>query len=131
MIATLSRTATFEAAHRLPHVPEGHKCGRLHGHSYRVTVVIKGPVQIEGPEAGMVMDFARVDRFVTPLVKQLDHTLLNDHRGLDNPTSEHLARWFIFQLRGLVPHLHSVTIRETERSEAVVLVSEVGDGDAW
>jgi 6-pyruvoyltetrahydropterin/6-carboxytetrahydropterin synthase len=125
VIATLSRTYTFEAAHQLPNVPEGHKCGRVHGHSYRVTLVVRGPVQTEGPEAGMVVDFARIDRHAAPLVKELDHTMLNDHVGLQNPTSEHLARWFIYSLRSLVPFLVAVTVRETARSEATVLVADV------
>ncbi len=125
MIATLRRSYTFEAAHRLPSVPEGHKCGNLHGHSYRVTVLVRGPVQTEGPHAGMVMDFARVDGFVAPLVKQLDHSTLNDHQGLENPTSEHLGRWFVWGLRHALPHFLGVEVAETCRSSCLVLADEV------
>ena len=116
MIATLRRTYTFESAHRLPCVAEGHKCGRVHGHSYRVTVHLRGPVQTDGPEAGMVVDFARVDAVAKPLVDALDHRPLHDHPDLWNPTSELLARWFIVSLRGPLPWLDGVTVSETERS---------------
>lgn len=125
MIATLRRSYTFESAHSLPHVPEGHKCGRLHGHSYTVTILVRGPVQESGPIAGMVMDFAKVDAFVAPLVKHLDHTTLNDHTGLENPTSEHLARWFVWGLRHALPHFFGVEIAETCRSSCLVLADEV------
>lgn len=125
MIGTLRREYTFEAAHWLPHVREGHKCGRIHGHSYRVTVIVRGPVQAEGPEAGMVMDFAKVDAFAGPLAARLDHTTLNDHAGLENPTSEHVARWFIWGLRHALPCLHGVLVRETGRSDVLVLADEV------
>ena len=129
MIATLRRTYTFEAAHVLPHVPAGHKCGRTHGHSYRVTVIVRGSVQTEGPEAGMVMDFARVDAHAKPLAVKLDHTILNDHQGLHNPTAEHLARWWIYGLRHVLPHLYGVRVRETTRGEVLVLVSDLEPDD--
>jgi len=127
MIATLRRTYVFEAAHHLPHVCAGHKCGRVHGHSYRVTVHVQGEVQTEGEERGMVCDFARVDAAARPLVDQLDHSMLNDHRGLANPTSENLAAWFIGQLRHRGFPLYAVSVRETARSEAFVMACDVYD----
>ena len=84
------REFTFEAAHRLPHVPEGHKCGRLHGHSYRVEVHVGGEVD---PSTGMVLDFAGISAACQPVRERLDHYYLNDIDGLANPTSENLARW--------------------------------------
>lgn len=130
MIAEIRRTYTFEAAHRLPCVPDGHKCGRVHGHSYRVTVHLRGSVQCAGPEAGMVVDFGRVDAAVKPLIATLDHRPLNEHPDLYNPTSEIIARWFVVSLRGLLPMLHAVTVSETERSEVFVLACDVeGEGD--
>lgn len=107
----LNRTYTFEAAHCLPKVPPGHKCGRLHGHSYRLTVTITGPVG----DNGMVMDFADIDAVARPLVDQLDHHTLNDI--IDNPTSENLATYIWGALVNHLP-LTAITVSETERSSA-------------
>jgi 6-pyruvoyltetrahydropterin/6-carboxytetrahydropterin synthase len=101
---------TFEAAHRLPNVPEGHKCARLHGHSFRVAVHVEGPVD---PVAGWVMDFADVRAACEPLREALDHRYLNDIEGLANPTSEHVARWIWQRLVPQLPGLSAVTVRET------------------
>lgn len=100
----------FEAAHRLPHMPEGHKCSRLHGHSFRVEVQVGGAV---GPDTGWVMDFADLTTAFQPLHDQLDHRYLNDVPGLENPTSEHIARWIWDRLRGGLPGLRQVVVRET------------------
>lgn len=103
------REFTFEAAHRLPFVPEGHKCGRLHGHSYRVQVHVYGEVR---EHAGWVMDFAEIADAWRPLHDLLDHNYLNEVAGLDNPTSENLARWIWGRLFPSLP-LSAVTVRET------------------
>lgn len=103
------REFTFEAAHRLPHVPEGHKCARLHGHSYRVEVHVQGEV---GPDTGWVMDFGDLRAAFQPLQEQLDHRYLNEVPGLENPTSEVLARWIWDRLAGQLP-LSAVQVRET------------------
>ena len=122
MIATVTRVVTFEAAHWLPHVCAGHKCGRVHGHSYRVTVRVRGEVQTSGPEAGMVVDFARIDR----VGRGLDHRTLNEFDGLENPTSELLAEWIIRRLRGDGVEALDVRVAETDRSDAVVLAEDIG-----
>ena len=101
---------TFEAAHRLPNVPDGHKCARLHGHSFQVRVVVEGPV---GDTSGWVMDFAEISEAFQPLWKQLDHRYLNDIEGLENRTSEVLARWIWQRLKPRLPALSAVEIRET------------------
>lgn len=101
---------TFEAAHRLPHVPAGHKCARLHGHSFRITLYVRGAVN---PETGWVMDFADLKRAFQPLYDQLDHNYLNEIEGLANPTSEQLARWVWQRLRPALPELCRVVIHET------------------
>ena len=100
---------TFEAAHHLPCVPAGHKCSRLHGHSYRVEVHISGPVD---PDRGWVTDFADIKATFEPLHDQLDHRYLNDIDGLENPTSENVARWIWVRLEGALP-LSRVVVRET------------------
>jgi len=109
-LTEIFREFTFEAAHRLPHVPDGHKCARLHGHSYRVIVNVTGPV---GEETGWVMDFSDVKAAFRPLEEQLDHYYLNDIPGLENPTSENLARWIWERLTPSLPELSAVTVRET------------------
>ena len=81
---------TFEAAHRLPMVPPEHKCARLHGHSFRVAIHARGTVD---EQLGWFMDFAAVQAAFKPLHAQLDHHYLNEIEGLENPTSENLARW--------------------------------------
>ena len=86
----IGRTYSFEAAHHLPLLPEGHRCRNLHGHNYRVSIVVRGT-----PDGrGFVKDFAEVDLVVRPLLEQLDHRLLNDVQGLENPTAEIIAAWF-------------------------------------
>jgi 6-pyruvoyltetrahydropterin/6-carboxytetrahydropterin synthase len=100
----------IEAAHRLPNVPTGHKCGRLHGHSFRVEVHVRGTV---GPESGWVMDFADVKGAFQPLFDRLDHNYLNEVEGLANPTSENLARWVWDRLSRTLPGLSKVVVSET------------------
>ena len=86
----IGRTYRFESAHHLPHLPDGHKCRNLHGHNYRVEIVKQGK-----PDArGFVEDFAEVDAEIAPLIKMVDHRLLNEVPGLENPTAEVIAAWF-------------------------------------
>src|SRR4051794_18986859 len=106
----------FEAAHRLPNVSAGHKCGRLHGHSFRVTIHIKGRV---GLTSGWVMDFADIKSAFQPLLDQLDHHYLNEIEGLSNPTSENLARWIWCRLLPALPLLSKVVVSETCTSGCV------------
>jgi 6-pyruvoyltetrahydropterin/6-carboxytetrahydropterin synthase len=87
----IGRTYRFESAHRLPHLPDGHKCKSLHGHTYRLTVVVRGRLD----DRGFVKDFAEIDAEVRPLLELVDHRLLNDVEGLENPTAEVIAAWFL------------------------------------
>jgi 6-pyruvoyltetrahydropterin/6-carboxytetrahydropterin synthase len=100
----------IEAAHRLPLVPKGHKCERLHGHSFRIEVWLEGEVD---PEAGWVMDYFELDQAFAPLFDRLDHHFLNEIDGLSNPTSENLARWLWERLCEPLPGLSRIVIRET------------------
>lgn len=110
MTTDIFREFTFEAAHRLPNVPAGHKCARLHGHSYRVEVHVRGAVD---HDLGWVMDFADVKAAFAPFLDQLDHHYLNEVDGLGNPTSENLARWIWDRLVPTLPALAKVVVRET------------------
>ena len=110
------KTFQIEAAHRLPHVPAGHKCARLHGHSFRIEVHVEGE---PGAETGWVMDFADVKAAFAPLFEQLDHRYLNDIPGLENPTSENLARWIWRELKPVLPALGKLVVHETCTSGCV------------
>ncbi len=100
----------IEAAHRLPNVPEGHKCARLHGHSFSIEIHVAGE---PGPETGWVMDFADLKAAFKPLFEQLDHHYLNEIEGLENPTSENLARWVWDRLKPRLAPLACVVVNET------------------
>jgi 6-pyruvoyltetrahydropterin/6-carboxytetrahydropterin synthase len=100
----------FEAAHRLPNVAAGHKCARLHGHSFRVAVHVEGEV---GSESGWVQDFADLALAMAPLLEVLDHSYLNEIGGLENPTSEVLAAWIWVRVSPALPGLSQVVVRET------------------
>jgi len=101
---------SIEAAHRLPNLPEQHKCWRLHGHSFVVEIHVAGPLTAK---EGWIMDFADVTRAFQPLYDQLDHHYLNDIPGLENPTSEILAMWIWTRLKSALPLLSKVVVRET------------------
>jgi 6-pyruvoyltetrahydropterin/6-carboxytetrahydropterin synthase len=116
MRTRLQRDYRFEAAHFLPKVPEGHKCARVHGHSYAITIVLEGEID---PALGWVMDFAAIDEHVAPLVRALDHRVLNEVEGLDNPTSELLACWLWDRIRPSLSVLVEVQVAETPTSRCV------------
>jgi len=118
---------TFESAHRLPNVPPDHKCGRLHGHSFRVRLHVSGPV---GPTTGWVLDFADIKAAFKPLYAKLDHNYLNEIPGLDNPTSENLARWIWRNLRPSLPQLSAVEVFETCTSGCIYRGEDEGDAEA-
>ncbi len=99
-----------EAAHRLPNVPPGHKCARLHGHSFRIELKVEGE---PGADTGWIMDFGDVKAAFQPIYDRLDHHYLNDIPGLENPTSETLAAWIWNELKPSLPALSEVTIHET------------------
>jgi 6-pyruvoyltetrahydropterin/6-carboxytetrahydropterin synthase len=100
----------FEAAHRLPGVPQGHKCSRLHGHSFRVELAIFGPVN---EATGWLVDFQTLYDAWKPLHDVLDHNYLNEIPGLENPTSELLSRWVWRRMKPVLPQLTRVTLYET------------------
>jgi 6-pyruvoyltetrahydropterin/6-carboxytetrahydropterin synthase len=101
---------TFEAAHKLPHLPDDHKCTRLHGHSFRVRIYVAGEPDCE---LGWVVDFASIKKAFEPILERLDHYYLNEIEGLQNPTSETLAKWIWHHLKPALPILSKVEIAET------------------
>lgn len=116
MVITTFREFQFEAAHRLPHVAPGHKCSRLHGHSFFVRLEVTGEVD---PKTGWVMDFADIKAAFSPYYTQLDHHYLNEIPGLENPTSEVLAKWIYDRMKPILPLLSAVSVKETCTSGCV------------
>jgi 6-pyruvoyltetrahydropterin/6-carboxytetrahydropterin synthase len=106
----LRKTFQFEAAHRLPNLQPGHKCHRLHGHSFQVELVIEGPVDAH---FGWVMDYAEIKQIFRPFWEQLDHNYLNEIKGLENPTSENISKWIWEQVKPQLPLLKEVVVAET------------------
>jgi 6-pyruvoyltetrahydropterin/6-carboxytetrahydropterin synthase len=117
MRTEIVRSYSIEAAHRLPRVPEGHKCARLHGHSFRITLHVSGELD---PKLGWVIDFADIDRAFEPLLLLLDHHYLNEVPGLDNPTSEVLARFVLERVQLPTGRLTAVSVDETCNARCTV-----------
>jgi 6-pyruvoyltetrahydropterin/6-carboxytetrahydropterin synthase len=111
----ITQAFTFEAAHWLPHVPESHRCRRMHGHSYRVELRLEGAVD---PHTGFVADFFDVEAAFGPVLARLDHYCLNEVEGLANPTAENIAIWIWDRAKPLMPQLAAVTVYETPQSWA-------------
>ena len=110
MNVRLIKELRFEAAHRLPNVPEGHKCARLHGHSFKVELAVRGPVN---EKTGWFLDYSELDRLWQPIYAKLDHNYMNEVEGLENPTSENFARWLWQRLKPSLPQLERVIVHET------------------
>jgi 6-pyruvoyltetrahydropterin/6-carboxytetrahydropterin synthase len=117
MNAEIIQEFQFEAGHFLPAVPDGHACRRVHGHSYRVEVHVLGPIQ---PDTGWVLDFYDLEAVVQPVIDQLDHRLLNDIPGLDNPTAECIGVWIWQRLEPALAGLSCVVVWETSTARAVI-----------
>jgi len=104
------REFKFDAAHRLPNLPPEHRCSRLHGHTFRAVIHLESGV---GEETGWVRDFREMKKLCQPFIDELDHSYLNDIPGLDNPTSENIARWLWSRLNPVLPELSMIEIKET------------------
>ena len=110
------KSFTFDSAHFLPNVPDGHKCKNIHGHTYRLTVYFEGPLH---KDLKWVEDFADIKKVVKPIVDQLDHQLMNDIEGLENPTCEVIAIWLWGKIKEALPSLARVELNETPTSGAI------------
>ena len=105
----------FDSAHFLPLVAEDHKCRKLHGHTYRVTIAVSGEVNSQG----WIIDFAEISDVVKPILRSIDHTLLNSVAGLENPTAENIARWIFERVKEKLPVLSFVIVQEGESSRVI------------
>ena len=116
MRARLVKEFRFEAAQTLPNVPGDHKCRKMHGHSFRVEIVIEGEVD---PDIGWIYDHARISRAMNPLLEELDHAYLNEIEGLENPTIELMAAWIWKKIESRCPGLCEIVIHETPTARCV------------
>ncbi|WP_443945751.1 6-carboxytetrahydropterin synthase QueD [Pedobacter sp. AW1-32] len=116
LMVTIYKTFAFDAAHFLPNVPEGHRCKQLHGHTYHVGIYLKGHLKM--PE-GWVMDYGDLKSILHPILNKLDHQLLNNVEGLENPTAEMLVLWLWNKIKPLIPELDRVELKETDSSGAI------------
>ena len=107
---------SFDAAHFLPNVPEGHRCGNLHGHTFVTEIYASGDVDAN---SGWVIDFGDLKAIAKPVIAQLDHNYLNDIEGLSNPTSENIARWIWDKLKPELPALSKIVVKESPTSAAI------------
>lgn len=103
-----------ESARFLPHLPENHPCRRMHGHSFKIIITLKGPLD---SKVGWVRDYHEISQVMKPILDRLDHRVLNEVPGLENPTSEHLCRWLFEEARAGIPELTRVTVMETSTTE--------------
>ncbi len=116
MTIILSKDFEFDAAQALPQFPEGHKCHALHGHSFKVTVSVRGQVD---EATGLLYDHAVISDVMKPIIKQLDHVYLNDVVGLENPTIENTSRWIWEKAKPNLPGLFEIVLHETPRARCV------------
>lgn len=106
----------FDSAHSLPNVPPEHKCKRIHGHTYRLTLYFDGQLD---PHLGWILDFNDIKHAVNPVIEELDHQYLNEIPGLENPTCEIIAQWIWNRVKPIVPQLSRLELNETPTSGAV------------
>jgi 6-pyruvoyltetrahydropterin/6-carboxytetrahydropterin synthase len=106
----------FDSAHFLPHVPDEHKCKQIHGHTYHLRVYIKGN---PGPNTGWVIEFKEMKDIILPVIDQLDHKLINNVPGLENPTAENITSWIWDRLKPILPMLERIELKETPTTGVV------------
>ena len=108
-MAHVWRRYRFQAAHRLPNVPFGHQCGRLHGHGFEVIVHANQDLG----ERNISIDYDHLDEVWAPFHMQLNYQCLNEVEGLNNPTSEVISAWLWERLKPQLPELSWITVYET------------------
>jgi len=107
---TIAKQFTFEASHVLSQLPQGHQCSRLHGHSYRVEIILQSPT-LDG--RGFVLDYGDLSDFRYLISSQLDHRHLNDVLKDIPPTAENIARWLYDQAKKQYPQMIAIRVYET------------------
>jgi 6-pyruvoyltetrahydropterin/6-carboxytetrahydropterin synthase len=112
----LFRQFSFDSAHFLPNVPDGHKCKEIHGHTYRMVMYLEDNLHTD---KGWVMDFGEIKELVAPIIDSIDHKLLNNIEGLENPTCELITVWLWNKIKPLIPILKKIELHETPNSGAI------------
>lgn len=107
---------SIDAAHFLPGVPQGHKCGKLHGHTFKVKIFVSGK---KCEKSGWIIDFGDLKQVFQMIHDELDHSFLNEIKGLENPTSENIACWIWARLKPFLPGLSKIIVKETDTSGCV------------
>jgi len=116
MATEIFKKFRFDAAHSLPQAPDGHKCRRVHGHTFEVAIHVTGDV---GEESGWIIDFADIKKAFNPLLEQFDHHYLNEIEGLEQPTCENLCKWIWDRLKPQLPGLCKIVVMENETCGAI------------
>jgi 6-pyruvoyltetrahydropterin/6-carboxytetrahydropterin synthase len=114
MIFELKQHFQIESARYLPNLPVTHPCGSMHGHSFKIVLTLRGALD---PKLGWLIDYNEITDVMNPLLKQLDHKVLNKVPGLENPTTELLCKWIYDNAVPLLPAIKSVTVMETSSTE--------------
>ncbi len=112
----LKQHFNIESARFLPHLPKGHPCAKIHGHSFKITVRLQGPLD---EKIGWLIDYNDISAALNLILQKIDHQLLNEIPGLENPTSELLAFWFYNEAVKILPQLVQVIVSETPNTEAI------------
>nr|WP_294895218.1 6-carboxytetrahydropterin synthase QueD [uncultured Pedobacter sp.] len=107
---------TFDAAHYLPNVSESHKCRKVHGHTYHLTLFFEGEID---PHLGWIVDFSEIKKVVKPILASVDHQFLNEVQGLKNPTCELISVWLWDKIKPLITQLKRIELKETPTSGAI------------
>jgi len=110
------KSFTFDSAHYLPEVPKGHKCGNMHGHTYSLKVFVSGEID---PVTCWFMDFEDLKKTINPVIERLDHQVLNEIEGLENPTAENVVVWIWNQIYTRLPELVRLELSETPGSGVI------------
>ncbi len=110
----IKKTFEIESARFLPFLPKSHPCSQTHGHSFKVTLTLRGLVDAK---LGWLLDYNDIDKLVAPVLKRIDHKLLNKVPGLSNPTTENLSVWLYNTIKPKCDELVQVTLKETSDTE--------------
>lgn len=110
----IKKSFEIESARFLPNLPKTHPCSKTHGHSFKITLRLKGQID---PKLGWLVDYNDITKRATPILKQIDHTLINDVKGLENPTTENITIWLYEKLKKQLPELTQIITKETSDTE--------------
>ena len=106
----------IESARSLPNLPKTHPCHKIHGHSFKIIISVEGEID---EQSGFVMDFQIIENAFQPIKTMLDHTYLNEIKGLSNPSSENICIWIWDKLESSLPNIYKIEIKETDSTGCI------------